>query len=116
MADWTDPTTWRDAKKFDAILRDLAKRIDSQKPGDHTDARALMQEIVAVMSGNQKSVVDVSFVVGKLVAYTTATHEERRREVDAIHDLVKSTKKLNKTLNKLTRRVEKLEQRTAKNR
>ena len=114
MADWTDPTTWRDAKKFDAILRDLSKRIESQQSIDPANARALMQALVAVMSGHQKSLVDISFVVGKLVAYTTDTHEERRREVDAIHDLVKSVKRLTKDVNKLTRRAEKLERKAAR--
>ena len=110
MADWTDPTTWRDIKKFDAALRELSKRLaaaDSATP-------ELLGDLLEVIGGHQKSVSDMSFVVGKLVTYTTAAHEERRHEVDAIHDLVKTLKKLNKAVVKLTKRVDRIEARSAK--
>lgn len=115
MADWTDPSTWRDVDKFNAVLKDLAKSIgDARRRAESQGGLDAVEGVLDVLQGHQKTLADVSFVAGKLVAYTTAAHEERRLEIDAIHDLSKSLRQLSRTVDQLTKRVEKLERRAAK--
>ncbi|HSU69240.1 MAG TPA: hypothetical protein VLJ39_20310 [Tepidisphaeraceae bacterium] len=115
MADWTDPSTWRDAARYSQPLTELSKALtEARRRGDpHPDFDAI-HALVGVLQGQQKTLSDVSLVAGKLVSYTTQAHEERRLEIDAIHDLSKSLRKLTKAVDKLTRRVEKLERKSAK--
>ena len=115
MPDWTDPSTWRDVEKIDAVLKDLAKSIDaSRRAGESSVPLDAAEGLLDALRGHQKALADVSFVTGKLVAYTTAAHEERRLEVDAIHDLSKSLKQLTRTIDKLTKRVDTLERKAGK--
>ena len=67
-----------------------------------------------MLQGHHKTIADVGFVAGKLVEYTTKAHEERRLEIDAIHDLSKSLRQLTRTVDKLTKRVDKLERKSPK--
>jgi uncharacterized protein YlxW (UPF0749 family) len=115
MADWTDPTTWRDAGKHEAEITTLSKGlIEAKKRGDAAPDLETTAGLLDVLRGHQKSLADVSFVAGKLVGYTIESHEQRRREIDAIHDLAKSLKQLDRSVKQLARRVEKLEKQKTK--
>jgi ubiquinone biosynthesis protein UbiJ len=115
MADWNDPTTWKDVSKHGATLKELSKSLtQATRDGEAHLALATGENVVSVLQGHQQTLADVSFVAGKLVAYITAAHEERIREVEAIHDLSKSIRQLTKTVAQLTKRVEKLEKRAVK--
>lgn len=115
MPDWSDPSTWRDVAKYNAVLSDLSKYIaEARRRGEtHVDLD-VVEGIASVLQGHHKTIADVSFVAGKLVEYTTRAHEERRLEIDAIHDISKSLKQLTRTVDKLTKRVEKLERKASK--
>jgi hypothetical protein len=115
MADWNDPTTWRDVSKHGAALKELSKSIaQATRNGESHLSLAAGESLVSLLQGHQQTLADVSFVAGKLVAYITAAHEERIREVEAIHDLSKSLIKLTKTTAQLAKRLHKLEQRSMK--
>jgi len=115
MADWNDPTTWRDVSKHNAVLKDLSKAIaEAARKGEAHLNLDSAERLLSILQGHQQTLGDVSFVAGKLVTYVTAAHEERIREIDAIHDLSKSLRQLTKTTAKLAKRVDKLERRTAK--
>jgi uncharacterized coiled-coil DUF342 family protein len=115
MADWNDPTTWRDVSKHNSTLKELAKAAaEAGRKGESHMQLGAAENVIQVLQGHQQTLTDVSFVAGKLVAYITAAHEERIREVEAIHDLSKSIKQLTKTTAQLAKRLDKLEQRVAK--
>lgn len=115
MADWNDPTTWRDVSKHNATLKELSKSTaEAARKGQTHLELATSENIIAVLQGHQQTLSDVSFVAGKLVSYITAAHNERIREVEAIHDLSKSIKQLTKTTAQLAKRLDKLEQRVSK--
>lgn len=115
MPDWSDPSTWRDVAKYNAVLSDLSKYIaDARRRGETYVGLDAVEGMASVLQGHHKTLADVSFVAGKLVEYTTKTHEERRLEIDAIHEMSKSLKQLTRTVDKLTKRVEKLERKAAK--
>lgn len=115
MADWNDPATWREVSKHGTALKDLSKIItEAARKGEaHLNLDAA-EQFLSILQGHQQTLIDVSSVAGKLVAYVTAAHEERIREIDAIHDLSKSLRQLTKTTAKLSKRVDKLERRAAK--
>lgn len=115
MADWNDPTTWRDVSKHNATLKELIKLTnEATRRGESHFQLAAAENVLSVLQGHQQTLADVSFVAGKLVAYVTAAHNERIREIDAIHDLSKSIKQLTRTTAQLARRVDKLENRALK--
>jgi ubiquinone biosynthesis protein UbiJ len=115
MPDWSDPSTWRDIAKYNSVLSDLSKYIaEARRRGDAPVGLEVVEGMASVLQGHHKTLADVSFVAGKLVEYTSKAHEERRLEIDAIHDLSKSLRQLTRTVDKLARRVEKLERKAAK--
>jgi hypothetical protein len=115
MPDWNDPTTWRDVSKHNTTLKELTKATtEAGRKGESHLGLPAAENVIAVLQGHQQTLADVSFVAGKLVVYITAAHEERIREVEAIHDLSNSIKKLTKTTTQLAKRLEKLEKRNAK--
>lgn len=115
MADWNDPTTWRDVSKHNATLKELNKAThEAARNGEAHLALGAAENVISILQGHQQTLGDVSFVAGKLVAYITAAHNERIREVEAIHDLSKSIKQLTKTTAQLAKRLDKLEQRVSK--
>ena len=114
MADWTDPSTWRDAGKSAPILTDATKAIaEAKKHGQTQVPIDVAETLVAVLQGHQKTLMDVSQVAGKLVAYATATHAQKSNEVETLRHLVKSTRQLERAVEKLTKRAQKLEDRLA---
>ena len=115
MPDWSDPSTWRDVARYNAVLRDLSKYIaEARRRGETYVGLDVVEGIASVLQGHHKTMADVSFVAGKLVEYTTKAHEERRLEIDAIHEMSKALKQLTRTIDKLTKRVEKLERKAAR--
>lgn len=115
MADWNDPSTWRDVSKHNTTLKELHKATtDAGRRGEKHLELVTAENILSVLQGHQQTLADVSFVAGKLVAYITAAHNERIREVEAIHDLSKSIKQLTRTTALLAKRLDKLEQRALK--
>ena len=115
MADWTDPSTWRDAGKFAPALTDASKAIaDAKKRGDSHVPIEVAEALVCVLQGHQKALTDVSQVAGKLVSYVTATHEQRGHEIETLRHLIKTTRHLEKSVTKLAKRTEKLEDRAAR--
>lgn len=115
MADWNDPTTWRDVSKHNATLKELIKLTnEATRRGEAHFQLSAAHNVLSVLQGHQQTLADVSFVAGKLVAYITSAHNERIREIEAIHDLSKSIKQLSKATTQLAKRVDKLEKRSAK--
>lgn len=115
MADWNDPTTWRDVSKHNAALKELTKAThEAARNGEAHLALGAAENVISILQGHQQTLSDVGFVAGKLVAYITAAHNERVREVEAIHDLSNSIKQLTKTTAQLAKRLGKLEQRVSK--
>ena len=115
MPDWSDPSTWRDVARYNAVLSDLSKYLaEARRRGDTHAGIEVVEGIASILQGHHKTLADVSFVAGKLVEYTSKAHEERRLEIDAIHDMSKSLRQLTRTVDKLTRRVEKLERKAAR--
>jgi hypothetical protein len=115
MADWTDPSTWRDAAKFSPILTDASKAIaEAKKRGETHVALEAAETLVSILQGHQKTLMDVSQVAGKLVAYVTAAHEQKSNEVETLRHLLKSTRQLERAVEKLTKRAQKLEDRAAR--
>src|SRR5438067_13485726 len=110
MADWSDPATWKDVRKFNAAVDGLQKRAEAAKQGGGAAAAdpAITADLVAVLRGHQKNLVDLNEVAGKLAVYTTAIHERKQREVEALAQVVKAIKRLTKDMHKLSRRVGKL--------
>lgn len=115
MADWTDPSTWRDAGKFAPVLTDASKAIaEARKHGQAQIPVEVAEMLVSVLQGHQKTVMDVSQVAGKLVSYVTAAHEQRGQEVETLRHLIKSTRQLERAVATLTKRLQKLEDRSTR--
>ena len=112
MADWTDPQTWRDAKRYAPVLDELAKKLnEAKRQGGQPAVLELVEQVLAVLQGHQKTLVDVSHVAGKLVTYVTAAHEQKAGEIATLRELVKSVRQLEKISTRLAKRVNKLEER-----
>ena len=115
MADWTDPSTWRDAGKFAPVLTDASKTLaEAKKRGQAQVPIEVAEMLVSVLQGHQKTVMDVSQVAGKLVTYVTAAHDQRGQEIDTLRHLIQSNRQLERAVAKLTKRLEKLEERSAR--
>lgn len=117
MADWTDPSTWRDAGKYGPILTDVSRKIaEAKKRGEAQVPIEAAELLLSVIQGHQKTLMDVSQVAGKLVSYVTAAHEQRSQEIDTLRHLIKSTRQLERGMGKLNKRAQKIKDRAAKQR
>ena len=112
MADWTDPQTWRDARRYAPVLDELAKKLhEAERQGGQPAVLELVEQVLTVLQGHQKTLVDVSHVAGKLVSYITAAHQQKAGEIATLRELVKTVRRLDKASTKLAKRINKLEER-----
>ena len=112
MADWTDPRTWREVAQYSSALSEISKKVsEAQKQRGQSPELELLERVLDVLKGHQKGVTDMSHVTGKLVAYTTAAHEQRVAQVETLKQLVKSVGRIEKSVAKLAKRVGRVEER-----
>lgn len=93
-------------------MDELARKLhEAKRQGESAAIVQLIEQVLAVLQGHQKTLADVSHVAGKLVTYVTAAHEQKAAEIATMRELLKTVRRLDKTTAKLAKRVGKMEER-----
>lgn len=107
---WTDAKKWPDADRVAEMLAAIGKI----KPHAVESFAEALPELLAVLKVQRQAIADVYGAVHSITRYNEASHAQFAQQIDVVRTLVSAARQQDKTIRKLTKRVDALEKKLAK--